>query len=792
MRYLLSFFISCSFLISFAQDPIADKMSWYGKSKSAPNLFVHFDKNIYANNETVWFTGYLLNLDSASTSKHELLALALIRDVDSAVVLEDKFLVQGGISFGNFTLPDSIMTGNYHFIAYTNRILNGNPEAVFIQPITLKTSIDPFFKASMKLVDYNKTDNLPRKVMLAVTSKDNRFLPKPTTVTYRYGKFQQTTNTDASGQLLMVLPEQKNLKDPNVYVKLKYAKDSSFISMAIPQTKNRASVKFYPEGGNMVAGIATMVGWEVKDQQQMPISLKAFLYRNGVPMDTIETGSYGIGKFKIYPEADVIYTVKLLHSALADSTYTLPKALTNGLIINIPQSIAQDTLKVNLKSNGPKKIQIRIHNFRECFLSTQFEMDLQTRVVKIPLTEIPKGLNTITITDSLERPLAEKMFFAHYDQKEPISIAADKDIYGQREKVTLKLKLNEINDQALVSIACVQDNRLDLKNTIDIVNYTYLKNELNQLPINFKGNSLADQAYLETILLVKGWRRYTWQELEETKIENMKSDTASLKMDGFVKHIRKPITMPITLVTMGSKSLKWINTQIDGSFLLANENLITDAGTKLYLLINKKDKENYQIKINDSYFNMSNKLAKTFDPDAVILPSTLQNNEALVLKSNEREIRLKEVVISGNGLSSKFNFTANECGDYVCVYNILNCENHRGSLGNKPPLKGKIYQSQAGSVVYQGCVSVDQKLFFKVPAIHLNKEFYNNDYKDPMEPAYFSTIYWNFGMALNGKNETEISFYTSDIVGKFRVVVQGVSNNDVIYAEKFFEVKKIN
>jgi len=789
MRYLLSFFFSCSFLISFAQDPIADKMVWYGKAKSTPNLFVHFDKNIYSNNETVWFTGYILNQDSASTSKHELLALVLIRDVDSTVVLEDKFLIQGGISFGNLTLPDSIMTGNYHFIVYTNRILNGIPEAIFIQAITLKTSIDPFFKASMKLVDDIKTDNLPKKVMLAVTSKDNRFLPKPTTVSYRYGKFQQITNTDASGQLLMVLPEQKDIKDPNIYVKLKYAKDSSFISMAIPQTKHRANVKFYPEGGNMVAGIATMVGWEVKDQQQMPIPLKAFLYRNGVAMDTIETGSYGIGKFKIYPEADVIYTVKLIHSALIDTIYALPKALSNGLILNIPQSIVQDTLKINLKTNGPRKLQIRIHNFRNCYLSVPFEMDLQTRVVKIPLTEMPKGLNTITITDSLERPLAEKMFFAHYDQKEDIAITADKTVYGQREKVTLKLKLNEINNQALVSVACIQDNRLDLKNTIDIVNYTYLKNELNQLPVHFKGNPLADQAYLETILLVKGWRRYTWQELEETKVENIKSDTANLKIDGFVKHIRKPITMPISLVTMGSKSLKWINTKADGAFFLANENLITDAGTKLYLLINKNDKENYQIKVNDSYRSMNNKLAKSIDPDAVILPSALQNNEALVLKSNEREIRLKEVVISANGQSSKFNFTANECGDYVCVYNILNCQNHRGSFENKPPVKGKVYQSQGGSVVYQGCVSVDQKLFFKVPAIHLNKEFYNSDYKDPLEPAYFSTIYWNFGTALNGKDETAISFYTSDIVGKFRVVLQGVSNSDMIYAEKFFEVK---
>jgi len=32
-------------------------------------------------------------------------------------------------------------------------------------------------------------------------------------------------------------------------------------------------------------------------------------------------------------------------------------------------------------------------------------------------------------------------------------------------------------------------------------------------------------------------------------------------------------------------------------------------------------------------------------------------------------------------------------------------------------------------------------------------------------------------------------FYTGDITGRFRVVVQGVTSRDVVYAEHFFEVK---
>jgi len=43
---------------------------------------------------------------------------------------------------------------------------------------------------------------------------------------------------------------------------------------------------------------------------------------------------------------------------------------------------------------------------------------------------------------------------------------------------------------------------------------------------------------------------------------------------------------------------------------------------------------------------------------------------------------------------------------------------------------------------------------------------------------------------LNANKETELNFYTSDITGRFRIVVQGITNKDVVYAEQFFEVKK--
>jgi hypothetical protein len=777
MRYLFCLFLCSIFYCSAAQDTLVRKMDIYGKAKPTSNLFVHFDKNVYANNETVWFTGYLLKTGKTEINQHHLMSVALVRESDSTIILEDKFFMENGLSFGSITLPDSIFTGNYHFLVYTDKLINGLPEAIFTQAVTLKTNIDPPFNANMKILEkVNGTGT--NRILLSVTSKDYHFLPKPTKINYRYGNIFKSGKTDAVGQFMMNIEPISNLTDPNLYVKLVNEKDSTFLNMALPQTKSKALVNFYPEGGNMINGLSTTIAWEVKDQQRMPVALKALLFKNNHVIDTIETSSYGIGTFKIIPETNVAYTVKLVHSNLADSTYSLPKSLSNGLILNIQNAVIQDTLNIIL------------HNFRETYLTIPFHMEILNRIIKIPIVDLPKGLATITILDSLQRPLAERMFFAHYETDKKILIATNQISYKQREKINLKLKLTT-NKQALVSIACVQDNRLDLKKMTDIESYTFLSNELQNLPVNIKGNAYQDQTYLEQILLVKGWRRYTWQDLQSISVKDTLIKTDSLSITGQITKNKKELTSSMLLGAFGDDRMRMVTTATNGFYNYTDPELVFESGRKMYLFVSDKNKLPYQIETKDLYVLMNRKLAKSMVFENAILPSTLVNNDDLLIKGAEKAIRLREVKITGKPDGS-LKFTAglpgrNLCGDYVCMNRILNCKNHPNDPGNFQPVEGGSYLG--GNGPYKGCkIMLKDENFVKVHAIHWPKEFYNNDYTDEREPAFFSTLYWNFTTSISSEKDTELSFYASDITGKFRIVIQGVSETSVLYAEHFFEV----
>lgn len=781
-------------LKSYGQKDIFQKIAFNNLANPTTNLFIHFDKNVYSNNETAYFTAYLLKTGKFKHKAHRVLAVALIRDMDSSLVKLDKFLIHDGLAFGNMTLPDSIMTGDYHFLAYTDKLINGKPELIFRQRITLKTNIDLPFKGNIALLEKPSNNAKEHKLLISVTSNDNKFLPKPTIVNYQYGKEQRTAKTDASGQLMLSLPKQENIIDPNIYVRLKYLKDSAFLSLNLPPNKIKAMIKFFPVGGNLVNNVTSTIAWEVTDPQKKPMAIKAFLYKNDMVVDTIETSSYGIGKFKLLPTENAVYSLKLAHETVADSTYFLPKALPTGLVMNITNVLAQDTLQLLLRSTGEQKIFIRVHNFRKCFIDYPFDTEgHRTRNIKISLTEIPKGMHTVTITDSLDRPLAEQIFFAHYDNRTSLKTQTDNSAYLQREKVTVKLSPNELKSNAIVSIAVVQENRISLKNTNDIETYSYIKNELENTPASINGKGYRDKNYLEQILLVKGWRRYTWQQMLDTKYLDTTKRMDSLLMAGIIKKGTKQINKPISLAIFGSNQIKTFDSSPQGNFDLSNPEFISDYGKKMYLFVNDPNKESFNLDIKDSFEKTSKELAKTEAPFEDIVPLILNNNTDLALKSNEKAIRLKEVTII-NKKDNSFNFQgapgANACGDYVCRYNILNCRNHVADADNTQPIRGRTY----GGVMrapYAGCTTFDKKdkSYVQFSGISYPKEFYLDDYKDPAEPALFSTIYWNYGMVLNRDKETEFSFYTGDITGVFKIIVQGLTDNDVIYSENKFEVK---
>lgn len=225
--------------------------------------------------------------------------------------------------------------------------------------------------------------------------------------------------------------------------------------------------------------------------------------------------------------------------------------------------------------------------------------------------------------------------------------------------------------------------------------------------------------------------------------------------------------------------------------------MITTPGRKVHILLND---HSYSIKVSNVLDSVNKQITREVEQVNINLLSSKEiNTDSQMINGLDHTINLKEVKIISKKdehyqtLNLDMSERENICGDYVCRYNFLNCPIHPHEVDNKAPIVGQVYHSHnAGDVVYRGCVVVSQTSILNVNGISYGQDFYGEDYSiiNPSQPEYQSTIYWKHACFINSKGETKLSFYTSDITGPFKIIIQGITNNDVIYGEKEFNVKK--
>ncbi len=781
-------------------DMITKKMYYYSLQKPSVSLFVHFDKTVYTNNETVWFTGYILR--GNPNAVYNALSVALVNNSDSTVAVEEKFIIVEGLSLGNILLPDSLPPGNYSLIAYTNQLVNGAPEEVFVQPVTIKTLTDASFTASVKITDTVRPGFDSTKVLLKAVAKDGRVLTGAE-VAYSIGKGKNIvmsgkTKTDTYGEYTISIPASKITPLNNLLqVQVRQLKEVNRLRLQLPVAEKLPVVKFYPEGGNIVSNLRNTVAFEVTTAIGEPLPATLLLYEGDQVKDTIQTDSYGMGRFELIPRSNSRHAVKLL-SVGGDKLYALPAALHDIPVLSISNGLPGDSLVVRLTTPGPGIYQLLLHNYRRVFESFDVQVkQAVSREIAFPLAAVPKGLVTVTLLDSLERPCAERIVFAHYNQRSFVRITTDSQSYATRQKVKLSLKLagDTVNKKALVSVACIQENRLEAKKMQDIESYFYLKHDLLPMPYRYRpiSNEKAALEYLQNVLLVKGWRRYTWRDMINTEAADTVQLRESLTFTGNVKRYEKKLKKPIAVAVIRDSSLGVTNTDSAGVFALEGNSIVASQGRKIMLTVSSSNSKEYSIEVQDPYISMSKKIAAAVADNWEEPLSPAQDTRQTMIPNDEKVKTLAAVVVSNRkGVdNSFFGMARNACGDYVCAYNILNCPNH--PFGGRLPVAGQTYGSPGGGrVVYAGCEDARRENIVYVKGIYTHKEFYGSDYSiaNPADAEYISTIFWKHATLINTDKETTFSFYTSDITGRFRIIVQGITGSDVVIGEQVFTVRK--
>ncbi|SDC63700.1 hypothetical protein [Niabella drilacis] len=756
-------------------------------------LVVVTDKNVYAKNEMLWFASYIFSNPGLIKDTASVLIATWVDDVTNKVLLQKKFPIQNEFSSGNFLVPDSTLPGAHHVIFSTNLLHHNKPIGEYSLPVSVKTNLALNYTTALTLSDsLNTGDKIG--VSIALIPTVYKQLMPGAKFTYRLnGQKPKRIELNKLGKGMIYI-DKKGIRPGNntLYTTTHFNAEEYAANIKLPATQkseDTLSIRFYPEGGDLVYGLESRVVCEARAAGS-PVPVSSTLLQDGNPLRPVFINADGKGDFILRPKKGSHYSLQASWKNKTD-TFDLPGILNDGVVIKIPAAVVNDSIQMEVQSNMPRNISITMHNAAIVIGTPEIAIKNVSNIL-IPIKEM-RGIYSITILDDKARPLAERLIFARYDQKNKADLFLNKERFSTRDSVHARLQITGPGNQPVpsaVTVSCVAVNRIAAGMRKDLESVYYLENELDDISLyNQQGRLMENKPLLEEMLLLKGWRRYKWQQLQNTGRDTAKIVRTEVK--GRLSRFEKKVKKPEQLVLIKDGKLGLGDADAEGVFLLNERDLLVKDGRKLFIKVTGENKDDFQYQITDSLVKITADAARNRDFGFPVIKSQSEHDDLLEDMNKQETGKTLETVV----VNSRNKFQAegsNECGDYVCQYGILNCINHPYPF--KKPVVGNTYPTNANginlNVVYNGCK--DGPVINTDYLIYQAREFYGMDstlLKQDTEEM-MSTIYWKPLLYTDAAGKLEFSFFTADLKGSYLITVQGITaGGGLIFGQKLLHVQ---
>tara|TARA_B100000809_G_scaffold49621_1_gene44583 strand:- start:5824 stop:8304 length:2481 start_codon:yes stop_codon:yes gene_type:complete len=159
---------------------IVSKLEAYDTEYYPEKIYLHTDKPYYSLNESIWFTGYMINGITHLKSKKSMVMHVDLIDNKDSIMDSKKIYISKVTGAGDFKISKTWKPGTYLLRAYTNEMRNGNTDDFFQKEITVLATISTdSTNTSDKLIVNKKTN----------TTEDDYKIPRPEISFYPEGGY---------------------------------------------------------------------------------------------------------------------------------------------------------------------------------------------------------------------------------------------------------------------------------------------------------------------------------------------------------------------------------------------------------------------------------------------------------------------------------------------------------------------------------------------------------------------------------------------------------------------------
>lgn len=355
-------------------------------------------------------------------------------------------------------------------------------------------------------------------------------------------------------------------------------------------------VRFYPEGGDLIAGLQSKVGVKAVDKDGRGVRLQGRIVDlGGREITRFKTGKRGFGLLSLTPKKAQLYTALFEYQG-RNYRFQLPAPAADGYTLSSTTLNAEGELHVSIKASEKRKVSnmALIAHVRGVPVTTIEIPDAARRsfTTTLPLDSFPGGVAHLTLLTKSGLPVAERLVFVRHPEREAqLRIDLSQKRYHSREKVDVELSVSDVKGRGLpaklsasVTDAASVEQHPHAENI-----YTYLllnadlPGHIEQPGYFFEEpDNFERLAELDLLLMTQGWRRFRWKDLlrDTTPSLEYRAEKA-LSLEGKVTNVYgKPVGTCLVWITAHQEDpifSKKLRTDERGHFFLPDLNFTGPA-----------------------------------------------------------------------------------------------------------------------------------------------------------------------------------------------------------------------
>ena len=413
--------------------------------------------------------------------------------------------------------------------AYNKLIESHHPEKVHIhtnQPV-YSAGDTVWFKSYIINSYYSRPSALSKMLTVELVSKDGSIMFRSklrTAAGLAWGNMPlPDTIQTGTYHIRAYTPGMKNFGETSYYDRSIVIRSQFGKPVSAPLSA-RSSIQFFPEGGDLIAGIRTKVAF--KSIAPGGLSMEAagsIVDGAGNLVTEFKSEHLGMGVFAMTALQGKNYYAQVRFKDGSETKQLIPQAKPEGYMMSVNNASDSIRVRVVCSPELADKGQLSLIGLQDGIskYASQFSLkqDIQN-TVWIPKELFNSGTVQFTLFDPANNPVSERLTFVNRHDELLIQTSL-KAGSGKREPVNLQFDLrNKAGERSIGNLSVSVYNESELagneNDEVSIFSDLLLTADLKgfiESP-NYYFSDLRDEnraKHLDHLLLTQGWRKFSWK-----------------------------------------------------------------------------------------------------------------------------------------------------------------------------------------------------------------------------------------------------------------------------------------